>query len=51
MLPLDEVCHVHCHIVTKVVETELVVRTESDVTVVGSLARVAVRLVLVNAVH
>ena len=51
MLPLDEVCHVHCHIVTKVVETELVVRTESDVAVVRSLARVAVRLVLVNAVH
>ena len=51
MLPLDEVCHIHCHIVTKVVKTELVVRTESDVAVVGSLASVAVRLVLVDAVH
>ena len=51
MLDLNKVGHVHCHIVTKVVETELVVGSESDRTVIGPLSGVAVRLMLVDAVH
>ena len=51
MLDLNKVGHVHCHIVTKVVETELVVGSESDRTVIGPLSGIAVRLMLVDAVH
>ena len=51
MLALHEVLHRHRHIVTQIVETELIVRTESHVAFVSLPARVAVRFVLVNAVH
>ena len=51
MLPLHEVVHRYCHIVTKIVETELVVGTESNVAVVCALTFVTVRLVLVYTVY
>ena len=51
MLALHEVLHRHRHIVTQIVETELIVRTESHVAFVSLPARVAVRFVFVNAVH
>ena len=51
VLPLDEVRHPGGHVVTQVVETELVVGAEGDVAVVRLLAGVGVGLVLVDAVH
>ena len=48
---LDKVVHVDGHIVTQIVKTELVVGTEGDVAVIRSLTGVAVRLMLVDAVH
>ena len=51
MLPLYQVGHVDRHVVTEVIEAELVVGTEGDVAVVCLLPGIAVRLVLVDAVH
>ncbi len=51
VLPLHEVRHPRGHVVTQVVEAELVVRTEGDVAVIGALALVGIGLVLVDAVH
>lgn len=51
MLALYEVLHARGHVVTEIVETELVVRTESHITLIRPSASVAVRLMLVNAIH
>ena len=50
-LALHEVLLAHSHIVTQVVEAELVVRSEGDVAGIGAAACVGVRFVLVYAVH
>ena len=51
MLALHEVAHPRGHVVTKIIETELVVGSECNVTFIGLPAGVAVRLVLVDTVH
>ena len=51
MLALHEVFRVHCHIVTQVVETELIVRTERDVCLISLATLLRIWPVLVNAVH
>ena len=51
MLALNEVVLGHRHIVTKVVETEFVVRTEGDVACVCLPTGIAVRLMLVDAIY
>ena len=51
MLALHQVAHRHRHVVAEVVETELVVCTECDVACICLAARLAVRLVLVDAVY
>ena len=51
MLALDEVIHPRRHIVPQIVETELVVGSEGNVAFVCLTAGIAVRLVLVDAVH
>ena len=51
VLALHQVLLADGHVVTQVVETELVVRSEGDVALVGLAARVGVGLVLVDAVH
>ena len=48
---LHQVFGIRGHIVAQVVEAELVVRTESDVGQISTAARLAVGLVLVDAVH
>ena len=50
MLALHHIGRRHRHVVTKIVETEFVVRTESDVAVVGRTTGSSVGLVLVNAI-
>ena len=51
MLPLNQILAPHCHIVTQVIEAEFVIRAKSNVAIVGSLTSVAIRLVLIDAVH
>ena len=51
MFALHEIGRAHGHVVAQIVETELIVRTESDVGVVSTATRLAVRLVLVDAVY
>ena len=51
MLALYEVLHARGHVVTEIVETEFIVRTESHIALIRPSASVAVRLMLVNAIH
>ena len=51
MLLLNEVVHRSSHVVTKIVEAELVVGTECDVACICLLAGFAVRLMLVDTVY
>ena len=51
MFALHEIGRAHGHVVAQIVETELIVRTESDVGVVSTATRFAVRLVFVDAVY
>ncbi len=51
MFSLHQVVLGHGHVVSQIVESELIVGSESDVAVVGPAAGVAVGLVLVYAVH
>ena len=51
VLPLHEVLRAHGHVVTQIVEAELVVRAEGDVCQICLAACFGVRLVLVDAVH
>ena len=48
---LHKVFRIHGHVVAQIVETELVVRTEGNVGQVSPTARLAVGLVLVDAIH
>ena len=51
MLALHEVIHRYGHIVTQVVKAELIVCSEGNVACICLLARLAVRLMLVDAVN
>ena len=51
MFALHEISGTHRHIVAEIVETELIVRTESDVAVVCTTTRFTVGLVFVDAIH
>ena len=51
MLALYQVFRADRHIVTQVVETELVVRTERDIRLVSLTASLGVRLVLIDTVY
>jgi len=51
VLALHKVAHGNGHIVTKVIETELIVCSEGDVACIRLLAGLAVGLMLVDAVH
>ena len=51
MLALNEIVHVDSHVVTQIVEAELVVGTEGDVAVVGLLPGIGIRLMLVDTVY
>ena len=51
MLLLNKVAHRCRHVVTEIVEAELVVCTECDVACICLLAGLAVRLMLVDTVH
>ena len=51
MLTLHEIVHRHRHVVTEVVETELVICTECDVACICLATCRAVRLVLVDTVY
>jgi len=51
MLLLNEIVHRSSHVVTEIVEAELIVGTECDVACICLLAGLAVRLMLVDAVH
>ena len=50
VLALNEVLLRHRHVVTEIVETELVVCSEGDVACICLLAGIAVRLMLVDTV-
>ena len=51
VLALHEICGTHRHIVAEIVESELIVRTKSDVAIVCTTTRFTVGLVFVNAIH
>ena len=51
VLALHEVLLADGHVVTEVVEAELIVRAEGDIAFVGLAAGVRIRLMLVDAVH
>ncbi len=50
MLTLHHVARCHRHIVAEIVETELIIGTECDITLIGCTTLRGVRLVLVDAV-
>ena len=51
MLALHQVSWAGCHVITQIVKTELVVRTEGDVCLIRLSASLRVRTMLVNAIH
>ena len=51
MFALNQIIEPCGHVVTQIVETEFVVRTESDITFISTPSGIAVRLMLVDTVY